>query len=208
MVEEQLRRRGIDDPRVLSAMQSVPREAFVSRGLQESAYDDGPLSIGHGQTISQPFVVAFMAQCLQLTGSQRVLEIGTGSGYGAAVLSPLAAVVHSVERIPLLANRAQVALSEAGYGNVHVHLGDGTLGLSEYAPFDAICVTAGAECLPPAYKQQLAAGGRIVIPLGCQPRSQTMHRFTRRGERWLDEELGGFAFVPLVGAHGWQDTAP
>lgn len=199
MVGEQLVPRGITDTRVLAAMARVPREEFVLPQEREMAYCDGALPIGQEQTISQPYTVAFMCQAAQLQPGDRVLEIGTGSGYGAAVLAQLAAEVHTIERIEELATNAQENLVRCGYHNVTVHLGDGTLGLPHQAPFDAIIVTAGATGLPEAYGRQLADGGRIVIPIGEQRGSQTMFCFTRRGDQWESQSLGGFAFVPLIG---------
>ena len=203
MVQEQLLRRGIDDARVLAAMSQVPREKFVPAALRDEAYDDWPLPIGFGQTISQPLTVAFMLQALQLGGSEKVLEIGAGSGYAAAVLSRLAATVHTVERIAGLAREAQRRLKELGCDNVHVHIANGTLGLPEHAPFDAIVVTAGAASLPPPYEAQLAENGRIVIPIG-ESTNQCMYRFTKRGGKLVALNLGEFAFVPLIGEYGWQ----
>ena len=205
MVDEQLREHGISDERVLDAMRRVPREEFVPEELRDAAYEDGPLPIGFGQTISQPFTVAFMCQALQLEGTEKVLEIGAGSGYGAAVLSLLASSVFTVERVPGLVNSARARLTRTGYENVNVVAGDGTLGLPDEAPFDAIVVTAGAETLPDAYVRQLRAGGRIVIPLGRSRHSQTMYRFTRIDEQLQVENLGGFAFVPLIGRYGWHE---
>lgn len=199
MVLEQLAPRGITDTRVLAAMARVPREEFVPPQEREAAYCDGALPIGREQTISQPYTVAFMCQAAGLQPGDRVLEIGTGSGYGAAVLAQLAAEVHSMERIEELARDAQNNLARCGYHNVAVYQGDGTLGLPQQAPFDAIIVTAGAVGLPDAYRQQLADGGRIVIPIGATRRGQTMFCFTRHGENWESESLGGFAFVPLIG---------
>ncbi|MCE9552845.1 MAG: protein-L-isoaspartate(D-aspartate) O-methyltransferase [Planctomycetes bacterium] len=199
MVLEQLAPRGITDTRVLAAMARVPREEYVSSQEREMAYCDGALPIGREQTISQPYTVAFMCQAAQLQPGDRVLEIGTGSGYGAAVLAQLAGEVHTIERIEELAKNAQENLARCGYHNVTVHLGDGTLGLPPQSPFNAIMVTAGATGLPEAYRQQLADGGRIVIPIGVDRRSQTMFCFTRRGDQWESQSLGGFAFVPLIG---------
>lgn len=207
MVERQLRRRGLKDERVLHAMLTVPREEFVPAGLRDSAYDDCALPIGHGQTISQPFTVAFMIEALQLRGDERVLEIGTGSGYAAAVLSLVAREVYTIERIPELAAAAADRLERLGYRNVHVKVADGTLGLPEAAPFDGIIVTAGAPELPTPYREQLAPGGRIVIPIGDSPRSQLMYRYTRENGTFTSECLGGFAFVPLVGQHGWEEES-
>lgn len=205
MVDEQLREHGISDERVLDAMGRVPREDFVPDELRGAAYEDGPLPIGCGQTISQPYTVAFMCQALQLTGPEKVLEIGAGSGYGAAVLSRLAAQVFTVERIPELARSARANLAQAGCENVYVVAGDGTLGLPDEAPFDGIVVTAGAETLPDAYVRQLKPGGRIVIPVGRSRYGQTMYRFTRGDEHLRVENLGGFAFVPLIGKYGWHE---
>jgi protein-L-isoaspartate(D-aspartate) O-methyltransferase len=204
MVRYQLERHGIRDPRVLDAMNTVPRERFVPARCRFMAYDDTPLPIGFGQTISQPFTVAFMCQALELRGDERVLEVGTGSGYGAAVLSQLAREIHTVERITELYEQARQRIQEMEYPNVHVHLADGTLGLAEAAPFDAIVVTAAAAGLPQPLALQLAQGGRIVIPLGESPLTQEMHRFTRDGANWRVEKLGGFAFVPLIGQYGWN----
>ena len=204
MISVQLRARGICDPRVLAAMLAVPREAFVPKALKEEAYEDWPHPIGAGQTISQPFTVAYMAEAAELRGDEKVLEVGTGSGYGAAVLSHLGAEVHTIERLPDLAERAVQTLHRLGYANVHVHIGDGSLGLAEQAPFDAIVVTAGAASLPPAYSGQLAEGGRIVIPIGKSQRNQHLYRFRRRRDELSMDDLGAFAFVPLIGEAGWH----
>jgi protein-L-isoaspartate(D-aspartate) O-methyltransferase len=198
MVVEQLERRGISDPRVLEAMEWVPREEFVPPDLVNLSYEDRALPIGLEQTISQPYTVAFMCQEARITAGDKVLEVGTGSGYGAAVLSLLAREVHTIERIDELYRAARQRLSEIGRGNVHVYLDDGTLGLPGEAPFDAILVTAGAESLPSAYQRQLADGGRLVIPVGPSD-SQKMLRITRRGDQFARENLGSFGFVPLVG---------
>jgi len=208
MVERQLRARGISDVRVLQAMNEVPREAFVPEADRESAYADCPLPIDHHQTISQPYTVAFMCEALRLTGFETVLEIGTGSGYAVGVLSCLANRVISIERIPELAQSARRRVAELGYTNVEILCGDGTLGLPEEAPIDAIVVAAGAPELPPEYASQIADGGRIVIPVGHAESHQRMCRFTRRGEDQFVEDLGGFTFVPLVGQRGWsaEDT--
>lgn len=204
MVESQLRRRGIDDVRVLSAMTQVPREIFVPAALQSEAYDDCALPIGYGQTISQPFTVAFMIQALELTGAENVLDIGTGSGYAAAILALLARSVVSLEIIPELANAARERLiGELGLQNVRVNQADGTIGWPDSAPYDAIVVAAGGLTLPAPLSQQLAEGGRIVIPLGDQ-QSQTLCRFTKTGSRLQCDRLGAFTFVPLVGEHGWE----
>lgn len=200
MVDEQLCGRGIRDARVLQAMSHVPREEFVPEDLRDRAYEDHPLPIGRGQTISQPFTVAFMCEALRLRGPEKVLEIGTGRGYGAAVLSLLARQVHSIEIIPDLAESARERLKRLGFSNVVVHTRDGTFGLPGEAPFDAIAVTAGAESLPWAFLDQLADGGRLVIPLGIPPEGKKLHCFTRKAGRITIEDLGGFVFVPLRGA--------
>jgi protein-L-isoaspartate(D-aspartate) O-methyltransferase len=204
MVDYQLRRRGIRDERVLAAMESVPREEFVPPVLRPSAYDDGALPIGHDQTISQPLVVAFMAETLRIQPGDKVLEIGAGSGYGAAILGQLAAEVHTIERIAQLAARAAEIVQRLGYKNVHVHLSDGTLGLVSEAPFNAISVTAGAREVPQPLLNQLADGGRLAIPVGPL-HSQRMQRITRRGDDFSHEDLGAFAFVPLIGEHSWPE---
>ncbi|MFN0054035.1 MAG: protein-L-isoaspartate(D-aspartate) O-methyltransferase [Planctomycetales bacterium] len=205
MVEEDLRDRGIHDARVLEAMEIVPREEFVPHDLRFAAYDDCALPIGFDQTISQPFTVALMCQALQLRGGEKVLEIGTGSGYGAAVLGKLAAEVFSIERIEPLAELARERLSRLRFDNVQVVTGDGTLGIPQLAPFDGIVVTAGAEILPDTYVEQLGEGGRIVIPLGSDRHNQTMYRFTRWQGKLRADDLGSFAFVPLIGKLGWSD---
>lgn len=206
MVERDLAQRGIVDRRVLAAMNTVPREEFVPPGLRQSAYDDSPLPIGRGQTISQPFTVAFMAQSLALAGAEHVLEIGTGSGYGAAVLSQLAQSVVTVERHADLAATAAERLSRLGYQNVEVIVGDGSLGAPQRAPFEAIVVTAGAGSLPRALAEQLSDGGRCVIPIGPTRHEQRLLKYTRRGPELTVDDLGAFAFVPLIGAEGWPET--
>jgi protein-L-isoaspartate(D-aspartate) O-methyltransferase len=198
MVVHQLERRGIHDPRVLEAMEWVPREEFVPPELADLAYDDRALPIGLEQTISQPYTVAFMCQEARISAGDKVLEIGTGSGYGAAVLSLLAREVHTIERIEELFHAARDRLARLGYENVRVYLDDGTLGQPYAAPFDAIICTAGAEALPDAYQHQLAEGGRLVIPIG-PPAHQQMIRLTRRVDTWDRDNLGSFGFVPLVG---------
>ncbi len=205
MVQYQIEMRGVLDVRVLQAMRDVPREEFVLEDYREDAYRDSPLPIGFGQTISQPYTVAFLVEALQLSGKEKVLEIGTGSGYQAAVLSLLAREVHSVERIPELGKWAEQRLHRLGYDNVHVHLSNGTLGWEEEAPYDAIVVTASSEELPSTYQEQLVEGGRIVIPLGPSSRAQRLFRFTLRQGRLCEEDLGGFSFVPLIGKHGWPE---
>jgi protein-L-isoaspartate(D-aspartate) O-methyltransferase len=201
MAQSQLVRRGIQNQRVLDAMTRVPREEFVSDGWRDAAYADGALPIDCGQTISQPFTVAFMCEAAEISRDDTVLEVGTGSGYGAAVLSLLAREVHSVERIPVLGQQAAERLRRLGHSNVHVHTANGTLGWLDAAPFDAIVVTAGAEALPKPYVEQLQDGGRIIIPLGRMPHSQTMYRFTLKDGKLYVENLGGFTFVPLIGKY-------
>lgn len=197
MVVQQLERRGIRDPRVLEAMEWVPREEFVPPELVDQAYEDRALPIGLEQTISQPYTVAFMCQEARVGPDDKVLEIGTGSGCGAAVLSLLAREVHTIERIAELFLAARERLTRLGYKNVEVYLNDGTQGLPQQAPFDAIIVTAGAESLPAAYQEQLAEGGRLVIPIG-PPAYQQMVRITRHGDQFDRVDLGSFGFVPLV----------
>jgi protein-L-isoaspartate(D-aspartate) O-methyltransferase len=207
MIEDQLVARGIRDPRLLDAVARLPREAFVPEDLRDLAYADRPLPIGHGQTISQPYTTAFMTEALGLRGPETVLEVGTGSGYGAALLGCLARRVYSVERIAPLAAEAGERLRRLGFTNVEVLVANGTLGLPNAAPFDAIVVTAGSDALPPPYAEQLADGGRIVIPLGTEY-DQVLTRFTRRGDHLEREPLGHFTFVPLIGEYGRLDDAP
>jgi protein-L-isoaspartate(D-aspartate) O-methyltransferase len=202
MVEQQLRRRGIVDERVLDAMARVPREDFVPADLRTYAYDDGALPIGHGQTISQPFVVATICALLELEGRERVLDVGTGSGYQAAVLAELAAEVVTVERIPDLAAVAQVAL--ARYENVDVRVGDGSLGVPELAPFDAIAVAAAAPTVPPALYAQLTETGRIVIPRGSR-RGQELVLVMRTPRGPVERKSIPCRFVPLLGDEGFGD---
>jgi protein-L-isoaspartate(D-aspartate) O-methyltransferase len=207
MVRDQLEGRGIRDERVLRAIGRVAREEFVPPDWTEDAYEDSPLPIGHGQTISQPYTVAFMVEALQLRGNEKVLDVGTGSGYQAAVLAHLARTVHTVERIAALGQQAEHVLVRLGYDNVHVHLVNGTLGLPAKAPFDAIIVAASSENLPDPYRQQLAEGGRIVIPLGPHSLAQHLYRFTLRSGQLQTEDLGAFRFVPLIGEYGWDGGA-
>ena len=204
MVEEQLADGGIRDERVLAAMRQVPRHRFVPAEHRGLAYADGPLPIGHGQTISQPFIVALMTQLLGLNGGEKVLEVGTGSGYQAAVLGILAHEVHTIERHPDLAERAASVLSELGLENVHVHVGDGSVGLLEFAPYQSILVTAAAPEAPQALLDQLEDGGRMVIPVGSRG-SQFLQIWLRTGNEFTCQPHLPVAFVPLRGEEGWQD---
>lgn len=204
MVEEQVIARGVRDQRVIEAMLKVPRHKFVEEALQAKAYQDAPLPIGERQTISQPYMVAVMSESLALNGSEKVLEVGTGSGYQAAVLALLADRVFSLERIPTLARRARKALDECRFTKVNIRVADGTQGWQEMAPFDAIIVTAGAPEVPQHYLEQLVVGGRLVIPVG-DLESQVLTRVTRTGaDDFKEEKMLGCRFVPLIGHHGWQ----
>ncbi len=205
MVERYIAHRGVRSEAVLAAMTEVPREDFLPPDMDEFAYDDTPLPIAEGQTISQPYIVAMMSEALQLQGGEKVLEIGTGSGYAAAVLSRIAKHVYTVERIGQLAEKSAMTLKQLGYGNVHVLHGDGTLGWPDHAPFDAIVVAAGGPEVPESLKAQLKVGGRLVIPVGRDRRLQELLRVTRLGEHeYRTEELADVRFVPLVGAQGWS----
>lgn len=204
---EHLRTRGIVDERVLAAMSDIPREEFVPAALMHRAYDDIALPIGLEQTISQPFTVAYMCEALQLRGDERILEIGTGSGYGACVLSQLANWVFTIERLPELAEVTRQRIERLGYQNIDIRLGDGSLGLPDNGPYDGIIVTAGAEHCPSAYGEQLAPGGRIVIPIGSSRRRQHLIRYTLRDGDLIAEDLGEFAFVPLIGADAWDEPS-
>ncbi len=206
LVEGQLRARGITDPRVLAAFARVPREAFLSADMAEFAYLDTALPIEQGQTISQPYIVALMTQALELKPDERVLEIGTGSGYAAAILASVAREVYTVERHGELAAQAVARLEKQGFSNIHVLHGDGTLGWPEHAPFDAIVVAAGGPEVPAALRDQLAVGGRLVIPVGEEKSLQKLVRVTREGQAsFRQEDLCEVRFVPLIGAQGWQD---
>jgi protein-L-isoaspartate(D-aspartate) O-methyltransferase len=206
MIEKQLRRRGISDAAVLLTMTAVPRHEFVPEELRWKAYEDLPLPIGGGQTISQPYIVAAMTAALQLQPGDRVLEIGTGCGYQAAVLSRLAREVFTIERRPELASSASAKLARLGYPNAHVHCGDGTLGLPELAPFDAILVAAAAPAVPEPLLAQLAEGGRMILPVG-DAEHQELRLIERRGDDFPTKMLEGCRFVPLVGYHGWQEPS-
>src|SRR5437660_11682695 len=206
MIEKQLRRRGISDSAVLGAMTAVPRHEFVAEELRSRAYEDVPLPIGGGQTISQPYIVAAMTAALHLQPGDRVLEIGTGCGYQAAVLSHLAREVFSIERRAELASSAAAKLAQLGYSNAHVHCGDGTLGLPELAPFDAILVAAAAPAVPKPLLAQLAEGGRLILPVGGAEH-QELQLIEKRGDAFPTKMLEGCRFVPLVGYHGWQESS-
>src|SRR5271169_1395553 len=208
MVSFQVAGRGITDQRVLEAMRQVPREAFVRAGMEEFAYEDAPLPIAAGQTISQPYIVALMIEAARIEPNARVLDVGTGSGYAAAVLSRLADKVFSVERHGTLADAARRALERLKYTNVEVRHGDGTLGWAEAAPFDAILVAAGGPEVPDALRRQLKVGGRLVIPIGEVGAVQELVKVVRDGEdRFHEEDLGPVTFVPLIGAAGWAEPA-
>jgi len=207
MVARDIAGRDVHDERVLAAMRKVAREAFLPESLREYAYEDTPLSIGSGQTISQPYIVAFMIEALQLNGGEKVLEIGTGSGYAAAVLAEIAGDVTTVERLRPLADRAAEIFAQLGYRHIHVQRGDGTRGWPADAPYDAIVVTAGGPQVPEALKEQLAIGGRLVIPVGAGQESQELLRVTRRSATEFGvEEIGGVRFVPLIGEQGWPNV--
>ncbi len=207
MIETQIRRRGVHDPRVLSAMATVPRHEFVPVEVVERAYLDEPLPIGKGQTISQPYMVAAMTAALQLAGQERVLEIGTGCGYQAAVLSRLAREVFTIERLPELAEGARERLQRLGFGAVRVLCRDGTMGLAELAPFDGILVAAAAPAVPEPLVAQLAVGGRMIVPVGTAKEQRLIY---------VSKQISGVTiatretcrFVPLLGEHGWKDRKP
>lgn len=203
MVEEQLIPRGISDPPVLETLKKVERHKFVPKEFLASAYGDHPLPIGNGQTISQPYIVALMTEALRLTGKEKVLEIGTGSGYQAAILAELSVKVYSVERIPLLAERARKKLAELGYKNIEIDVRDGSLGWDEYAPYDVIIVTASCPGRPRALLTQLAEGGRLIAPIGGAF-GQVLTLLERRGNSITSQEICGCVFVPLVGKEGWD----
>lgn len=204
MVDRQIALRGISDQRVLDAMRKVPRHHFVPVNMAAYAYEDCPLSIGQGQTISQPYIVALMTEMLGLHGGEKVLEVGTGSGYQAAILCEVAESVYSIERHPTLADAARERLEKAGYTNFSITSGDGTLGWQEFSPFDAILVTAAAPHVPQTLLDQLADGGRLVIPVG-ERFVQTLQTWTRKEADFSMAENIRVVFVPLIGAQGWRD---
>jgi protein-L-isoaspartate(D-aspartate) O-methyltransferase len=205
MMEYQIRARGVKDPRVLEAMGKVPRHVFVPPGYVDAAYDDRPLPIGSGQTISQPYMVAVMTEALKLQGGERVLEIGTGSGYQTAVLAELVSHVVTVERMPELSSSAVRTVGALGYANVEFVVGDGTKGYPPRAPYGGILVTAGAPDIPDVLLRQLAEGGRLLIPVG-NTLQQTLTRVTRTGKDYRTERLEGCVFVPLIGEYGWSEN--
>jgi len=204
MVKEQIVSRGITDERVLDAMLTIPRHLFVDAGLHSHAYSDGSLPIGEKQTISQPYMVAAMTAALELQGSERVLEIGTGSGYQTAVLSLLVKRVYSIERIAVFVGRARKILDQLQMSNINIKIGDGTVGWREQAPFDGILVAAGSPDVPPEYLDQLEIGGRLVMPIGDQEQ-QVLLRIVRQNDgNFKREQLMGCRFVPLIGEQGWR----
>jgi len=206
MVDTQLIARGVHHPAVLRAMATVPRERFVPEADAPDAYEDSALPIGHAQTISQPYVVALMLEAIAAESTDRVLEIGTGSGYATAVLAELVAEVYTVERLGTLAAVARTRLADLGYRNVQVREGDGTLGWPEHAPYDGIVVTAGGPDVPAPLLPQLRVGAHLVVPVGSTPRSQELVRVTRRAtDEYARESLGAVTFVPLIGEAGWPE---
>jgi len=205
MVEEQLARRGITDPKVLMAMRFIPRHLFMEESFWGRAYDDHPLPIGQGQTISQPYMVALMTQALKVEEDDRVLEIGTGSGYQAAILAKMAKKVFTIERHAVLAKRAREVFDQLNFHNIAIRIGDGTIGWSEFAPYNGIVVTAGSPDVPQPLLNQLSEeGGRLVIPVG-ERGFQRLKVITRTGDSWQTAEDVGCTFVPLVGKHGWGE---
>jgi len=204
MIETQLKSRGISSSEVLRAMSVVPRHKFVSSEYSEAAYNDGPLSIGSGQTISQPYMVAMMTEALMLSKNDKVLEIGTGSGYQAAVLREITSNIYSVERISTLAEKAENLLTLLGYNDIKIMVGDGSLGWPEQAPFDAIIVTSGSPGVPETLMSQLNDGGRMIIPVGSRS-SQRIIRIIRAGDNYNKEEMLSCIFVPLIGKYGWDN---
>jgi protein-L-isoaspartate(D-aspartate) O-methyltransferase len=204
MVREQIARRGIRDDRLLEAMRTIPRHRFLPEGQHRWAYADGAQRIGLGQTISQPYIVALMTDALKLKGNEQVLEVGTGSGYQAAILSKLAVEVHTIERHPKLAEDAQKILADLGITNVHVHTGDGTLGLPEHAPYQGIMVTAAAPNVPQSLLKQLDEDARLVLPVG-ERYTQILQVWQRKGTRYTHNTITAVAFVPLIGKDGWDE---
>jgi protein-L-isoaspartate(D-aspartate) O-methyltransferase len=204
MVKNQIIPRGIKDPRVLEAMRKIPRHLFVEEALRGEAYNDHPLPIGHKQTISQPYIVALMTEALELTGKEKTLEIGTGSGYQAAILAELSERVYTIERVRPLLVKARRILDELGYTNILFKVFDGTVGWKEFEPYDAIIVTAGAPQIPSPLIGQLAEGGRLLIPVGNRF-SQELVKVTKKDGNLIERNLGGCRFVDLVGEYGWKN---
>jgi len=204
MVQEQIIARGIKDARVLEAMRKIPRHFFVDAGIVNRSYDDSALPIGEKQTLSQPFMAAQMTEALALQGNEKVLEIGTGSGYQTALLAELCFNVFSVEKIRALARKARALLDRLEYHNIAIHVGDGTIGWSEHAPYDAIIVAAGAPAVPKPLLEQLATGGKLVIPVGDE-QAQVLLRITRGPAGFTEEQLGECRFVKLLGKNGWRN---
>ncbi len=203
MVADQLKTRGIRDPRVISVFELTPRHVFVPEEERQWSYDDYPLPIGFNQTISQPYIVALMTQSLELTGSEKVLEIGTGSGYQAAILSQLAAEIHTIEIIPELAEKARITFTDLKIGNIYTHIGDGSVGQKQHAPYNAIVVTAAAPRIPRLLLDQLVDGGRLIIPVGSRG-YQELELWTRTGTTFKSHTIIPVAFVPLRGEEGWD----
>lgn len=205
MVENQLLSRGIKDPRVIAAMRKVPRHLFLDEALWPEAYEDHPVPIGEKQTISQPFIVALMTEALKLSGTEKILEVGTGSGYQAAVLAELAEQVYSIERLPSIAKRARRILDELKYANIVITIGDGTLGWKEHSPYDGIIVTAASPYPPKTLLEQLKMGGRLIIPIGDEF-TQDLTLYRKEGEEdYSKESYGGCRFVKLIGEQGWRE---
>jgi len=203
MIRIQIEPRGITDKRILEAMRKIPREKFIEEKLWSSAYEDHPLPIGEGQTISQPYIVALMTQCLNLKGNEKVLEIGTGSGYQSAILAELTKEVYSVERFAVLSEKAKTVIEELGYKNVQIFTGDGTVGLRDFSPYDRIIVTAAAHEIPSALVEQLNDNGILVIPVGSLYSQELIVVEKKAGKIYKNSE-GGCVFVPLIGKYGWQ----
>jgi protein-L-isoaspartate(D-aspartate) O-methyltransferase len=204
MVQEQIIARGISDSRVIAAIRKIPRHLFIDPGIVNRAYDDSALPIGEKQTLSQPYMSARMTEALKLTGSEKVLEVGTGSAYQTALLAEICFNVFSVEKIRGLSRKARLLLDQLGYQNIALHVGDGTIGWSELAPYDAIIVTAGAPSAPKPLLDQLSIGGRMVIPVG-EEQGQTLIRVTRTRSSFKEEQLGDCKFVKLLGKYGWRE---
>ncbi len=205
MVETQLLTRGIKDPRVIAAMRKVPRHLFLDEALWPEAYEDHPVPIGEKQTISQPYIVAVMTEALKLSGTEKILEIGTGSGYQAAILAELAEQVYSIERLPSIAKRARKILDELKYANIVITIGDGTLGWKEHSPYDGIIVTAASPYPPKALLDQLKVGGRLIIPIGDEFTQDLTLYLRESNEDYNKESYGGCRFVKLIGEQGWRE---